>query len=108
MKDDTKKLITGLAVGAIAGAVAGILFAPKSGKETRADIAKYMHEMKDLISKELAAAGSFTKEKYSQIVQKVVKVYEASKKISSKDAQEIKEMLEDNYEEVKKAASEKK
>lgn len=108
MKNDTKKLITGLAVGAIAGAVAGILFAPKSGKETRADIAKYMHEMKDKISKELAKAGDFTKEKYSEIVKRVVSVYETSKKITAKDAKEIKEMLEDNYEDVKKATASEK
>lgn len=29
---------TGLTIGFLAGALAGILFAPKSGKETRADI----------------------------------------------------------------------
>lgn len=107
MKKETKNLMTGLAVGAIAGAVAGILFAPKSGKETRADIAKYMNEMKDKISKELAKAGDFTKEKYDEIVGKIVSMYETSKKVSKKDAAEIKDMLEENYEEVKKASKKK-
>jgi len=106
MKKESKSLITGLAVGAIAGAVAGILFAPKSGKETRADIAKYMHEMKDKISEELVKVGKFSEEQYKVIVAKVVKAYEMAKKISRKDAEEIKEMLEDNYQEVKKATEE--
>ena len=34
-KDNGKKFLLGAALGAMAGAVAGILFAPKSGKETR-------------------------------------------------------------------------
>jgi gas vesicle protein len=33
--DGNKKLIIGAAIGAVAGAAAGILLAPKSGKETR-------------------------------------------------------------------------
>lgn len=38
MKDSTKKLAVGTMVAAAAGYVAGILTAPKSGKETRQDI----------------------------------------------------------------------
>ena len=34
------KFILGAALGAIGGAIAGVLFAPKSGKETRKDIAE--------------------------------------------------------------------
>ncbi len=33
-----KKVAAGVTFGALMGAVAGLLFAPKSGKETRADI----------------------------------------------------------------------
>lgn len=104
MKKENKKLITGLAVGALAGAIAGVLLAPQSGKQTREDIAKYMKEMKEKIAKELVKAGNFTKEKYHEIAGKVVDLYETSKKISKEDAKEIKGMLEDNYEDVKKIA----
>ena len=46
----TKKLVAGLAIGAAAGMVAGILTAPKSGKETRADLAKKAKDIKGKVS----------------------------------------------------------
>lgn len=41
------KFFLGAAIGAAAGVVTGILTAPKSGKETRADIKKKAGELKD-------------------------------------------------------------
>ena len=40
------KVALGVAVGAVVGAAAGVLLAPKSGKETRADIKKKAGEIK--------------------------------------------------------------
>jgi len=45
------------AIGAVAGIVAGVLVAPKSGKETRADIKRTAGELKDKAVK----VGSDTK-----------------------------------------------
>ena len=49
------KFVLGALVGAAAGVVAGMLTAPKSGKETRADIkskaAKRVEDVKDISSK---------------------------------------------------------
>lgn len=106
MKKQTKELVIGTTLGIVAGAIAGVLLAPKSGKETREDIVNYTHEMKDKIAKELHKAGKVTKEKYNEIVAKIVKVYEVEKKITSEDAKDIKEKLDHNFEEVKKAVSE--
>ncbi|MCX6812791.1 MAG: YtxH domain-containing protein [Candidatus Berkelbacteria bacterium] len=105
-KKSAKNLAVGVAVGAIAGAIAGILFAPKSGKETRADISKYLHEMKEKIAEELAKAGKISKEKYDEVVSKVVKIYEAEKKITKKDAVDIGNKLKKNYAVVAKIAGE--
>jgi len=41
------KVALGVIIGAAAGVVAGFLTAPKSGKETRADIKRKAHELKD-------------------------------------------------------------
>lgn len=106
MDKRSKGIVIGAAAGVLAGAIAGILLAPKSGKETRADIAKYVHEMKDKIADQLAKAGKMTKETYSNIVGKIVKVYEVEKKITVQDAKDIKAKLENNYEQVKRAIKE--
>ncbi|MGG1879808.1 YtxH domain-containing protein [Paenibacillus cisolokensis] len=40
MKDKTKGLLWGVLIGSVAGSAAALLFAPKSGKELRGDIAE--------------------------------------------------------------------
>lgn len=42
-----QRFILGTIIGAAAGVVAGVLTAPKSGKETRADIKNKAMELKD-------------------------------------------------------------
>ncbi|MBR5418759.1 YtxH domain-containing protein [Candidatus Saccharibacteria bacterium] len=54
------KFILGAALGAIGGAIAGVLFAPKSGKETRKDIAdgtKKVAKKAKATGKKAVAAG---------------------------------------------------
>lgn len=53
MGKQTKKLIVGTAIAAAAGYVAGILTAPKSGKETRKDIATAANKAKTEVEKQL-------------------------------------------------------
>lgn len=103
MDKQSKGIIIGASAGLLAGAIAGILLAPQSGKKTRADIAGYLGEMKDKIADELAKAGKVTKKIYEEVVDKVVKVYEVEKKISPKDAKDIKAILDKNYAKVVKA-----
>ena len=44
---NTNKLVTGLIAGAALGAVAGLLFAPKPGKESRQIVAARADELRD-------------------------------------------------------------
>ena len=44
---NTNKLVTGLIAGAALGAVAGLLFAPKPGKESRQIVAARADEVRD-------------------------------------------------------------
>lgn len=100
MDKDAKKILGGAAVGLIAGAIAGILLAPKSGKETQKDIAKYAKEMQEKIAKELAKQGKISKKKYDEAVDKITAVYELEKKIAPKDAKSISNKLKKHYAQV--------
>ena len=47
MKMQKSDFLVGIVIGAVVGAITVILFAPKSGKETRKDIKDYAAKMKD-------------------------------------------------------------
>ncbi len=103
---DKATFIEGIAVGAVAGVIAGLLLAPKSGRETREDIKSHLEEIKDALVKRLQDAGEFTKAKYEEAVKAVVGEYEAAKKITADEAKEIQGRLRDGYAAIKQAACE--
>ncbi len=92
-------LVKGLVIGGLVGVAIGILFAPKSGKETRQDIACKADEF-------LAKA----KEEYEKAAEKSKSMYEAAL-LRLKDAEgvakgkvdELTGTLTDNKERLKKA-----
>ena len=73
----SKKFGLGLAIGAMVGAVAGILSAPKSGEETRKDLKTKAKKVADIATEKTAKvasdAGDFvedTKEKVGEFADK--------------------------------------
>jgi len=69
---DKKTFIEGIAVGAVAGAIAGLLLAPKSGQETREEITADLNEIKDKLVARLEKLEDCTKEKYDEAVAAIV------------------------------------
>ena len=69
MSERNGDLLKGLIIGGLIGAVLGILYAPKSGKETREDIAR---KTEDLLDK--------AKEEYEKAVEKSKLAYECGNK----------------------------
>ena len=69
MSEKSYDLLKGLFIGGLIGVVLGILYAPKSGKETREDIAR---TTEDLLSK--------GKEEYEKAVEKSKTAYETAVK----------------------------
>ena len=67
MPDNNSDLLKGLFVGGLIGMVLGLLFAPKSGKETREDITRKADE---LLMK--------AKEEYGKVLEKSKVAYDAS------------------------------
>jgi gas vesicle protein len=65
------KLITGLLVGATAGAVLGILFAPKRGKTTRKRIARMGEDFSDSLKSKFNEVLETVSEKIEKVKEEV-------------------------------------
>jgi gas vesicle protein len=63
----TKKVVTGLLLGAAAGAVLGVLFAPDKGSETRKKIAKKGKDLADNVKDRFSELEETIAEKYDNI-----------------------------------------
>lgn len=66
--------------GILAGAVAGVLLAPKSGKETRNDIQDYMNDAEEKYSEKKDEIKNATSKHLSKIKEQVAKTFEEGKK----------------------------
>ena len=86
---------------ALTGFIAGILLAPKSGKETRENMRTYYFEMKDKILENLSQIKDITKDTYENVVNSVVKGYEEAKLVTSGEAAQIRSELKDGYTRIK-------
>ena len=62
----TIKVMTGFALGAMAGAAAGILFAPTSGKKTRKKILHQLDGFKEDITHEVEEKFDHLKDEYNE------------------------------------------
>ena len=120
MQNSTESFLKGLVIGAIGGAVAGILLAPKSGAETREDIKHFAEDIKDKatdmyskaqkeVQKKIEAvkrAGKMIDEgKYKSIVNEVVEEFKQDAEVTSSAAKKLGEQLKGDWNMVKKEVS---
>lgn len=97
-----KDFAEGALIGVLAGAIGGILFAPQSGEETRADLADSFNEIKGKVTEKLAEVEDFTRETYDNAVHSVVATYEEAKKITSEDAAKISDIFDKSFADIEK------
>lgn len=87
MANNSGKIATGAAIGAVVGFVAGILLAPKSGKETREDI-------KNAANKAIKIAEEKLRHIHEDLSKLVEKAETQVKKAGAKIQNEAKEALD--------------
>ena len=63
----SKKILTAVLLGAVAGAVLGILFAPDKGSETRKKISKKTGDLGDTVRNKFSEFGEAIAEKFDSI-----------------------------------------
>ncbi len=106
----------GLFLGAIAGATAGILLAPKSGKETREDLKKMAKEYqekamdlyataKKVVTKKMnnlkAAGKKLDQAKYMELVNEVVEEIKKDGNVTAEAAKSMGDQLKKDWSMVK-------
>ena len=110
MSENNGDLLKGLLIGGLIGAIAGILYAPKSGKETREDIARTTDDLLYRAKDEYEKAIEKSKEAYEAAVKRLKdlelsakdKFYEVEGKVSE-FAHSGAETIADNKNRLKKA-----
>jgi gas vesicle protein len=118
MSKDFNSFLKGLAIGAVAGAAAGLLLAPKSGAETREDLKElalkakektqdlYIQARKSVERKVRAVkklGEKIDEKKYSQFVEEIVDEYKNKELLSSDAAKKLGRQLRSDWKDVKKA-----
>ena len=82
--------VKGLIIGGLIGAALGILYAPKSGKETREEIS---HSAEELLKK--------TKAQYEEVCKKIEKLADQEKELLIGKKEKIKKAFEAGVEALK-------
>ena len=87
MEDDYKKIASAFLLGGLIGAAIALLYAPKSGRETRRDLAKTAKRIKretvDLVDDTIEGIQEFAgdvKDRVSHIIERGVELSENAKK----------------------------
>lgn len=100
MKGDT--FIKGLLAGVAVGGSLGVLFAPKSGKETRQDIQEaYKHVSAD-VAKKVSQAKDVTEKTYHEIVDKAVTEYRKLEQLTNEQADDLSKALKSRWNDSEK------
>lgn len=89
----SKKILSAVLLGAAAGAVLGILFAPDKGTETRKKIAKKTGDLSNDLKSKFSEFGESIAEKFQQIREDANEVMEKGKE----KAQTIREEVKKNF-----------
>ncbi|KKR06057.1 MAG: hypothetical protein UT34_C0001G0097 [candidate division WS6 bacterium GW2011_GWF2_39_15] len=118
--DKAGSFIKGLIFGAVVGTVAGVLLAPKAGKETREDLLKlakkvkdqtydYFEDARDLVTQKVealkAAGKKIDEQKYFSIIGEVIDEFKNDKSLTLDAAKRLGAQLRRDWKKVQLAMS---
>lgn len=89
------KIAVGAIFGAVAGFVAGVLSAPKSGKETRADIKDAAVKAKDTAVSEVSKAKDVAEKKAHEVKAKAEEIFDDAKTKAQEVVEDVTEKASD-------------
>lgn len=90
-------LPAGILIGAVLGAIGGVLLAPASGAENRKKLKELSQKLKVDLEKRLGEAKAITKESYTKIVDVLVTEYSKKEPIIKQNALKLKEALKAKF-----------
>ncbi len=96
-----KKVMKGFAVGAALGAIAGILFAPRSGKDSQKLLKAKIHAIKGMVAAKAAALKKLSEKAYETLVEEAL-VLAKKQKMTKKQIDDLKKDLLMRYNDLKK------
>lgn len=86
-------MISGLLVGAVLGAGIALLFAPKSGKETRDEIGDRITDLKTRIDKISGEIAESARAKYADLKSDLSQAVDAGRTAASERAAELRQQV---------------
>ena len=99
-----KGIMKTFALGAAIGAVAGILFAPRKGSQTRKMIVDKTDEIKGIVAHKVAQLKKVSEEAYEKIVDQAMEIAE-DRGLTEKELKKLKKDLLERWEHLKEKLS---
>ena len=96
-----KRVVKGFAMGAALGAIAGILFAPRTGKQSQKMLQVKAHAIKGMVAAKAASLKKFSEAAYAELVEEAAMIAK-EQKMSKKEIDLLKKDLMARYKDLKK------
>jgi gas vesicle protein len=97
----------GLVIGAIGGAIGGLLFAPKPGKEFREDLKRLYSDVHSEIIERAEQLKKLTRKDYEQVVDEVIEKYKPVLKKTKDELEAWVIQLKEEWPEIAKTIKER-
>jgi|GEM_PF-3514441 len=96
-----KRVVKGFALGAALGAIAGILFAPKTGKQSQKILLAKAHAIKGMVAAKAVAMKKFSAKAYAKLVDEAMSLAK-KQKMTRKQIVDLKKDLMGRFKDLKK------